>query len=162
MQERLYFSREVATAAGLPYATLMRWLHAGLLRRRPEQRAGRGSAMLWTERDLQEARIAAGLRDFISRAEGPLYEIMLAVQELEALPIEPALHLDATGRPVVVEYVPTSDDLRLYAEAAVRRTWVSRTTPRQRWLDQEEIEAMDRQEKDIAVRPEDHTLDLFA
>src|SRR5690606_15189708 len=99
--------------------------------------------LLWTERDLQEARIAAALRDYISRAEGPMYEIMLAVQGLEKLPTEPALHLDALGRPQIVEYDPASDDLQLYAEPAVRREWARRRMPRQRWLDQEDLHQMD-------------------
>lgn len=158
---RPYASREVAAAAGLPYATLMRWLKAGILvRRGPARRQAGGGGLLWTERDLQESRIAAALRDYISRAEGPMYEIMLAVQSLVELPTEPALHLDALGRPQIVEYDPASDDLQLYAEPAVRREWARRRMRRQRWLDQEDLHQMD----DAPAAAPDSTsrpLDLF-
>ncbi len=158
---RRYTSREVAAAAGLPYATLMRWLKAGILvRRGPARRQAGGGGFLWTERDLQEARIAAALRDYISRAEGPMYDIMVAVQGLGELPAEPALHLDALGRPQIVEYDPESDDLQLYAEPVVRREWARRRMPRQRWLDQEDLHRMDDAsvaDSDSAPRP----LDLF-
>lgn len=165
MSKRMYVSREVAVAAGLPYATLMRWLFTGILiRRQPSSRTGRGSAMLWTERDLQEARIAAALRDYISRAEGPLVEIMRAVQALETLPAEPALHLDAAGRPEIVEYDAETDDLRLFAPTEVRRAWIARRPPGQRWLDQDEIDVLNPQQEksSIMAREEEGTLDLFA
>jgi hypothetical protein len=161
--EDYYTSREVAAAAGLPYPTLMRWLQAGVVLRRGPGRRQPGGGLLWSERALHEARIAAGLRDYISRAEGPMYEIMQAVQALDALPREPALHLDALGRPHVVEYDPTSDDLRLYAPPEVRRTWAQRRMPRQRWLDQEEVERMGGQSQGARMPlREQGTLDLFA
>lgn len=153
MVERLFTSQEVAAAAGLPYATLLRWLKAGVvLRRGPHRRQAGGGGLLWTWRDLQEARIAAGLRDYISRAEGPLYEIMLAVQALRELPAEPALHLNAVGCPEIVEYDSTSDDLRLFADPAVRREWVTRRAPKQHWLDQEEIHGMEDDHKSRHAR----------
>jgi hypothetical protein len=140
MTTRFFASREVAAAAGVPYATLMRWLKTGvLLRRGPANGAG----LLWSERDLQEARIAAGVRDYISRAEGPFVEVVRAVQALPELPQDPALHLDALGRPEIVEYDPASDDLRLFASVEVRRQWVKRRAPPQRWVEQQEIHRME-------------------
>jgi hypothetical protein len=141
MPTRYFASREVAAAAGVPYATLMRWLRTGiLLRRGPENGAG----LLWSERDLQEARIAAGVRDYLSRAEGPFVEVMRAVQALVELPRDPALRLDALGRLEIVGYEPEdSDHLRLFAAPEVRRRWVQRRSARQRWVEQQEIEAME-------------------
>jgi DNA-binding transcriptional MerR regulator len=143
--QKLFGSREVARAAGLPYQTLMRWLQSGLLvRRGPARRVGRGGGLLWSERDVTEARIAAALRDYVSRAEGPLGEIMKAVQGLEALPKDPALRLDALGRPQIVAYDAEQDDLRLLATPEVRRRWRTRQrTPRQEWVEQHEIAALD-------------------
>jgi DNA-binding transcriptional MerR regulator len=140
MTARFFTSREVAAAAGMPYATLMRWHKTGVLRRRGP---ANGAGLLWSERDLQEARIAAGVRDYISRAEGPFLEVLRAVQALPELPREPALHLDALGRPEIVEYDPGSDDLRLFASAEVRRQWVERRSPRQRWVEQQEIHQLE-------------------
>jgi hypothetical protein len=49
MTDRFFTSREVAAAARVPYATLMRWLKTGvLLRRGPAN----GGGLLWSERDL--------------------------------------------------------------------------------------------------------------
>lgn len=123
----------------------MRWLRTGLLvRRGPAQKVGRGGGLLWSERDLREAQIAAALRDYVSRAEGPLGEIMHAVQKHEALPADPALRLDAEGKPSIVEYDSELDDLKLIASQEVRRSWIRRRTPRQRWLEQHEIQELER------------------
>jgi hypothetical protein len=40
MPDRYYTSREVAAAAGVPYATLMRWRVTGVLLRRGPDRRG--------------------------------------------------------------------------------------------------------------------------
>jgi hypothetical protein len=50
---------------------------------------------------------------------------------------------DALGRPEIVEYDPASDDLRVFASAEVRRQWVKRRAPRQRWVEQQEIHRME-------------------
>jgi DNA-binding transcriptional MerR regulator len=154
-----YTSREVAAAAGVPYATLMRWLKTGvLLRRGPAH----GGGLLWNERDLEEARIAAGVRDYISRAEGPFVEVMRAAQALAELPRDPALHLDALGQPRIVEYDPEdSDHLRLFAAPEVRRQWARRRSPRQQWVEQHEIAAMDAGQQSTNSRKPAGVLDLF-
>lgn len=158
-------SREVADAAGIPYPTLMRWLHSGILTRRgPARRAAGGGGLLWTSRDLQEARIAGSLRDYISRAEGPLYEVMLTLRTLEELPPDPALHVDGAGKPHVVEYDPSTDDLRLFASREARRTWARRRTPAQSWMEMDEIHALDtgsEQHHRPPTKANEVVLDLF-
>jgi hypothetical protein len=67
-----------------------------------------------------------------------------ASQALPELPADPALRIDALGRPEIVEYDPAdADHLRLHAAPEVRRQWARRRGPRQRWVEQHEIEAME-------------------